>query len=170
MSKNPEKINTIEGELVEAVSKAGAPSKYSPEICHAIINVARQGGHMNAQMLAAGIRSKDTWYRWKDTYPEFKEATEYAEIISQAIYEDIGLRGIKGEIPGFNSSAWIMMMNNKYKSDYSRGTGGGTEVNITNNTVHLNDTQKIMKINHLLEKLKTSGANLVSSKKDEDDE
>lgn len=143
----------------ENIKRLGAPSKYSPELCEKIVEAAWQGAHIPGMMVAAGIKSKDTWYRWEKEYPEFKEAVEQAKLVSQAVYESIGYKGTTGQIKNFNATSWAMIMNNKFKDEYSRnGTGGHTE--ITLNTVNLSDSEKLHKITQKLEKLKSLGIDI----------
>jgi len=142
--------------------KRGPKPQFKPEYCGNIVEVAMEGGHIPAMMLSIGIRSKDTWYRWQREYPEFKEAVEWAEIVSQATYESLGLKGLKGEIPNFNSSTYALIMNNKFGLDYKRNPNGagGTEINITNNTLNLTSEQVQQKIAQKLEKLKSLGVDI----------
>jgi len=154
-------MKVVEGEIV----RPGPESKYSPEACDKIIKIAAQGGHIPAMCLAAGCRSKDTWYRWQDEHPEFKEAVEMAKLVSQAFYESIGLKGMLGEIKDFNSTIFAMVMNNKFREDYSRGTGNNTEVTINNNTLNLTSEQIKDRIAQTMEKLQSLGENIVSPAK-----
>jgi len=140
----------------------GPKPKFNTEYCDHIVSVASQGGHIPAMMVAIGIKSKDTWYRWQREYPEFKEAVEWAEIVSQAYLEKVGLQGMLGEIPNFNSTTYALIMNNKFGSEYKRNPNGnaGTEINITNNTLNLTSEQVQQKIAQKLEKLKSLGVDI----------
>ena len=140
----------------------GPKRQFQPDYCNAICEVAAEGGHIPAMMLRIGIRSKDTWYRWQREYPEFKEAVEWAEIISQAYLEKVGLKGMMGEIPGFNSTTYALIMNNKFGQEYKRNPNGSgsTEINITNNTMNLTSEQVQQKIAQKLEKLKSLGVDI----------
>lgn len=109
----------------------GRPRVYSPDMCAKIIEVAAAGGHIPAMCLAIGIRSKDTWYRWKEEYPEFREAVEYAELISQAYYEELLHKAGTGQVPGCNFNSIAMIMNNKFSTEYKRSANSAsTEINI----------------------------------------
>lgn len=156
MQQDVEVVHT--GEVV----KTGPKPKFEPRFCEDITEVAAAGGHIPAMMLKIGIKSKDTWYRWQREYPEFKEAVEFAEIISQAAHEEIGLKGMTGQIPNFNSTTYALIMNNKFGKDYKRNPNGsgGTEINITNNTMNLTSEQVQQKIAQKLEKLKSMGVDI----------
>ncbi len=145
---------TVNVELL--IKGVGAPSKYSPDCCTKILKIAEQGGHIPAMMREIGIKSKDTWYRWQKDYPEFRDAVEQAEIVSQAFYEEMGLRGTLGQIPNFNASTYALIMNNKFNKDYKRNPSA-TEVNITNNTLNLTTEQLDDKIAQAMEKVKSLG-------------
>lgn len=143
--------------------KSGAPSKYIPHYCNVIIEAASEGKHIPGMMLAIGIKSKDTWYRWQKEHPEFKEAVEWAEIVSQAYYESLGHEGMLGKIDGFNATTYAMVMNNKFGQDYKRNGTGGTEINITNNTLNLTPEQVTQRIAQKIEKLKSLGVDIEQS-------
>lgn len=137
----------------------GRPRIYDPSMCEKIIEVAAQGGHIPAMCLAIGVRSVDTWYRWKEEYPEFREATEYAALVSQAYHEAIGAKAIKGEIPNFNFNAYAIVMNNKFPGEYRRSANSAsTEINIgsINSIERLEDSVLNRKIQMLTDKLVSS--------------
>lgn len=143
------------------VPKVGAPTKYTPDACQAIINAAAEGEHIHGMMIAAGANSKTTYYAWQKEHAEFKEACEYAKVVSQAFWEKLGLFGTLGKIRGFNATSWLTTMNNKFSEDYSRtGTTQGGTTNINFNTVNLSDEQKITRIKSLMQKLAGSGINI----------
>lgn len=151
MSKTP-----LEGELLPA----GRPSTYKPEYCEKIIDAAAQGKHIAGMMMAINVKSKETWYEWKKKYPEFNSAVEFAtNVVSKAFYEEVGLRGMMGEIEKFNATTWATVMNNKFKDEYSRGpNGAGTEITI--NTVNYSSEEMTQKIAQKLEKMKSLGVDL----------
>lgn len=57
----------------------------------------------------------DTLYEWVKKNPEFSEAKKIAQAQSLGVWENIGLQGVKGMIPGFNVAAWIFNMKNRFK-------------------------------------------------------
>lgn len=137
------------------VLKAGAPSKYDPAMCDKVIATAAQGGHIAEMMLSIGIKSKDTWYRWQKEHPEFAEAVKDASTVSLAFHERNLLQGALGMIPGFNATAYAMIMNNKFKAEYSRSGSGGTEITVNN--LNLTDEQMLQKIQQKYKRLKSLG-------------
>lgn len=138
-------------------------------MCQTILEIAAQGGHIPAMCLAIGIRSRDTWYRWKEDYPEFKEATEYAELISQAYYEGLLLKAGTGQIQNVNFNSLAMIMNNKFSTEYKRSANSAnTEINIgsINSIERLDEAtldKKIAALTHKLSVLTPKGS-------DEEDE
>lgn len=148
--------------MIEVLPKSGPDSKYRPEYCQAIIDVAKEGGHISAMRLKIGGICKDTWYRWAEKYPEFKEAVQYADLVSRVFYEKLGLAGAMGQVKDFNATTYALIMNNKFKDEYSRGTGSNTEVTINNNTLNLTSEEIQQQIAQKLEKLQSLGVDLVN--------
>lgn len=142
----------LEGEII----RPERHTKYNPSMCQTIINVAEQGGHIPAMCVAIGIRSKDTFFRWRKLYPEFEEAYQAAVLISQKVYEEIGFAGMMGRIKGFNFNSFAMIMNNKFPDEYKRSaTGSNTEINVgsINSIEQLSSTELDKKIELLQKKL-----------------
>lgn len=138
-------------------------SKYTPDMCQTITEIASNGGHVSEMMIALGISSKETFYRWQQEYPEFKEAYNLSKLVSQAYYERLGLKGALGEIPNFNASTYALIMNNKFSDEYKRSGSGGSHTEITVNTLNLSPEQIESKIAQKIEKLKSLGVTLEGS-------
>lgn len=148
-------VEVIENPIKAILRNMGQPTKYTPDACIKIIEVAANGGHTAAMILAAGAKSRTTYYAWQEEYPEFKEAVELAKLVSQAYYEDPAV------IRSLPSTAWAIIVNNKFSHEYNRNIGTGTSnTNINFNTVNLSETQKLDRIKGLLEKLNTAGKDL----------
>lgn len=145
----------IEGEVIK---KRGAPRKYTPEMCDVIVKIGEEGGGIAKMCQAIGIGSYETFYRWLDDYPEFRDAYNKAKLGSLAFYEDILLAGGLGRIKGFNFNSIAMIMNNKFPDFYKRGagTGANTEINIgsINSIENLSTEDLDKKIESLQKKLK----------------
>lgn len=122
------KDNPIEGEHLSHKKEW----KYHPDMCPKIIEVAKDGGHVAQMCLELNIKSRDTFYRWVDEFPEFKEAYETSKLYSQAFYENLLLAGACGRVKNYNFSSLAMILNNKFPDDYKRSATGstGTEINI----------------------------------------
>lgn len=131
-------------------------TKYRPEMCEKIKEIAADGGHVASMCAELEIKSRDTFYRWLRKYPEFKEAYNESRMLSQAFYENILLAGACGRIKNYNFSSIAMIMNNKFPEDYKRSANGSnTEINIGSiNSIDNLDTKALdSKIQRLQEKL-----------------
>lgn len=146
----------IPSELQIAPRTPGRPSLYNPSMCEIVIKVAMQGGFHAAMQLACGI-GKTQFYEWKNNIPEFKEAVDFADTISLAKQEEILTKLATGEYKG-NVNAVLAVLNNKWKTDYSRSaTSESTEITINNNTLNLTSEQVNEKIAQKLEKFRSLG-------------
>lgn len=138
-----------------SLEPVGRNTKYDSSMCDLVKAIARSGGFHAAMIMACGI-SKKTFYKWQDDYEEFKEAVEEADTISLAFQEKCLVEGMLGNIKNYNFSANAMILNNKYKTLYTKsGDGPTTEINI--NTINLTQEQIDDKIAQKLEKLGAAG-------------
>lgn len=97
----------------------GRPSKYDPETMLSIIeSMGYEGESITALAVALNI-SKDTLYRWVKEHAAFSDAVKAFRARSQLFWEDIGLRGATGQIKGFNATAFIFQMKNRFADDYA---------------------------------------------------
>jgi hypothetical protein len=142
--------------------KRGPESKYTPSMCQTLTEIASRGGHVAEMMINLGISSKETFYRWQNENPEFKEAYALSKLVSQAYFERVGLHGALGEIPNFNATTYALIMNNKFPDEYKR-SGSGSHTEITVNTLNLSPEQIESKIAQKLEKLKSLGVTIEGS-------
>ena len=151
MPRKKKQVEPIEGVLIEKRKT----TKYEPWMCDELLKVAEEGGHVAQMCRAIGIRSKDTFYRWLDEYPEFKEAYAESKLISQSFYEQVLLMGGMGRIKNYNFQSIITILNNKFPTDYKRTTSSGTEINIGSiNSIEALDSKTLdEKINALQKKL-----------------
>ena len=150
----------IEGEVLPA--KKIINSKYQDWMPEKIVEVAEQGGHVAEMCRAIGVRSRDTFYRWLDEFPEFREAYEESKLVSQAFYENLLLAGACGRIKNFNFNSIAMILNNKFSDEYKRSANGSnTEINIGSiNSIEKLDSKaldaKIEALQHKLQILNPS--------------
>jgi hypothetical protein len=100
--------------------KKNANCKYELWMDDAMIQVAAEGGSKADMCLALGLRSKSTIDNWCKADPQFKEAYEYAKLVSQAWWEKVGRDGTTGDIDKFNQPAWATNVNNKFSDDFKR--------------------------------------------------
>ena len=93
-------------------------SKYDPKHCETAVKVLSGGKSLAAVCVAIGC-ARSTLYEWRNTYPEFKKALDLGLQQSQAVLEDLGMRGMEGEIKSFAGSPWIFTMKNRFREDYA---------------------------------------------------
>ena len=93
--------------------KTGRPVKYDPDYHpFLLIGLFKDGNDIEVFCYAAEIH-RAQFHRWIKTYPDFKEAYEYAK--------DMALRWwkVKAHIglddPSFNNTLWSMMMRNRFR-------------------------------------------------------
>lgn len=109
---------------------SGRGDTFEPWMCEKIKDIAGTPGGCVAKMcLAIGVRSRDTFYRWLNLYPEFKEAYEEARLIRLSKLEELLDGMATGQVKG-DFKAVAMSLNNQFREDYSRSGTGGTEITI----------------------------------------
>jgi len=92
--------------------------KYDPSLCSKAVELFKQGKSITAVAVSLGI-VRDTYYRWKEEYPEFGQACAMGEQLSQAYWESRGEEGIFGEIDKFAGSSWQFTMKSRFRDCYS---------------------------------------------------
>ena len=94
--------------------KRGQPSLYKPEYCSQLI--AHMASGLSFESFAAVIKvNQDTIHEWAKVHPDFSEAKKEAWGQNMLFWERIGLTGMIGKVPGFNSTLWIFNMKNRFK-------------------------------------------------------
>ena len=111
------------------MAKVGRPSKYDPEMCQQVIDAMGKGLSKEAAAAECGI-SHDTFFRWIKEKPEFSDAVKEGEHLSRLFWEKAGLKGMVGQIPGFNATTWIFNMKNRHgwKDKTETQVSGGLEI------------------------------------------
>ena len=59
------------------MAKRGAKTKYTPELQAKLCEILSSGNYIEAACAYVGI-SKDTFYDWKEKFPQFSDAVEKA--------------------------------------------------------------------------------------------
>lgn len=91
----------------------GAPTKYKEEYCEALVKHMSKG--LSFESFAATINvNRDTLYEWCKQHEKFSDAKKRGRDHSLLLWEQIGLGGTTGKVPGFNVTAWIFNMKNKH--------------------------------------------------------
>lgn len=97
--------------------KRGRPTKYLPEYCDLVLELGEQG-KSKAQMARTIGVTRETLDEWAKRYPEFSDAIKGALELSLAWWEDAGQQGMFLGAKGFNSTAYIFQVKNRFKADY----------------------------------------------------
>jgi transposase-like protein len=87
-------------------------SKYKPEYCEKILELAEDGKSIIQICVELGIH-KDTYHQWVKDHSDFAKAAIEAKHISQRWWEQIGQECASGARKG-DSKIWSMMMKNKF--------------------------------------------------------
>jgi hypothetical protein len=93
------------------------PTDYDPAFCDRVIELGREGAS-KAEMAAELECARSTFALWEDAHPEFSEAVKDAVAYSQAWWEKQGRNATFGKIEGFNATAFIFNMKNRFPTDW----------------------------------------------------
>ena len=96
------------------MAKVGRPTKYRKEMCKKLVDFMAKGFSKEATAAHLDI-SKETLYDWGKNIPEFSDAIRKGELKSLLFWENIGMDGMTGQIPGFGPSIWVFNMKNRHK-------------------------------------------------------
>ena len=104
--------------LLDLNSKqVGRPTKYTPAMCVTVIELGREGASKTEIAAELGISRQNAFYAWQEKYTEFRDAVKEAEFLAQAWWEKKG-REATFNSKGFNSTAYIFQMKNRFPIDY----------------------------------------------------
>ena len=87
------------------------PTKYDPEMMHAVISLMREGASVQEVAAMLGI-CRSSLYNWKRQYPEFLDTIKRGETYSQAWWERQGRLNLWN--PQFNYRHWFRQMCNRF--------------------------------------------------------
>lgn len=111
--------------------RLGRPTKYTPEMCDAVIALGEDGAGKAEMAKAIGI-DRDTFKEWCKTNPIFSAAVKKAVDASQAWWEEQGRRRTFDAGPMFSATSYIFQMKNRFPDDWrdvsrqeQTGAGGG---------------------------------------------
>jgi len=96
----------------------GTPNKYKKEYAKKAADILAVGKSKAAVCAALDI-SRRTFYDWCAAHSEFNDAIDIAIQKCQAVWEEIGENGIKGNYERFGAAPWIFTMKNRFRDDYS---------------------------------------------------
>lgn len=93
----------------------GKMIKYLPKYCDEVIELGKEGKSTTYMIGALGI-SKDTFYNWRDKFPEFDEAVKMAQLFSQQWWEDLGQAGTITK--AIDATLWNRNMAVRFKDEW----------------------------------------------------
>jgi len=107
----------------------GRPSKYKPEFCERVIELAKDGCGW-ADYAAEFEVDRASLFRWADEHEEFRTALSRAKVLEQQWWERAGRQGMMAE--RFNALVWKTSVQARFRDDYTErtqtevsGRGGG---------------------------------------------
>jgi hypothetical protein len=74
----------------------------------------KNGHHMDTFGAVVGA-SRSTVYKWLEEHEEFSDTQNRFLVDAQFFWEKMGMAGAAGKIKGFNVTAWIFIMKNRFK-------------------------------------------------------
>lgn len=137
----------------------GRPSKYKPEFCERVLEMAAEGMSMAEYAAEFGI-DRTTLFDWRDRHPEFSTALARAKILEQSWWECQARLNVKNK--DFNANLWYRCAASRFRDDYTErksteltGPGGGA-VQVESRTLDINNLshEEMIALRNLTLKLK----------------
>jgi hypothetical protein len=94
----------------------GRPSKYKPEFCDAVLEMAREGKGW-ANYAAAFEIDRPTLYDWAAAHEDFSTALTRAKVLEQQWWEDQARENLRSR--EFNANLWIKSASARFRDDYT---------------------------------------------------
>jgi transposase len=91
----------------------GRPTDFKEEYCDMLIEHMSNGYSLKSFGGLIGVCEK-TLHNWKKDYPQFLQSLNIATGKNAMFWEDLGIRGVRGQIEGFSASTWIFNMKNRH--------------------------------------------------------
>lgn len=104
------------GKEVKQKRPVGRPSKYKPEYCEAVIEMAKQGKGW-ANYAATFEIDRATLYDWAAAHEEFSTALTRAKVLEQQWWEDQARENLRSR--EFNANLWIKSAQARFREDYT---------------------------------------------------
>lgn len=100
-------------EAKKKYEKPGQPTKYKDEHCQLVIELMSEGAS-KAEVCLELKCSFQTFLTWQEVHPEFLEAVKRGLHLSKGMWEKMGRKAAFGQVEGFNATAWIFNMKNRF--------------------------------------------------------
>lgn len=95
----------------------GRPSHFKPEYCESLVKSMAKGKTINSWLVENKVHLQ-TYRRWLERFPEFREAKDLGIMASLAYWESVGEKGCEGKISNFNASTYKFLMKNRFPLVY----------------------------------------------------
>ena len=94
-------------------NKGGRPTHYKEEYCERLIELMSDGAS-KAEVCLEFNCSFQTFIDWQKKYPQFLESVKRGLHLSKGKWEQMGRKAAFGQVEGFNATAWIFNMKNRF--------------------------------------------------------
>lgn len=101
---------------IEKKRPVGRPTKYKPEYCERVIELAKEGAGW-AEYAAEFEIDRTTLYDWAASHEEFSTALMRAKVHEQVWWEREGRLNLKSK--EFNANLWIKSAQARFREDYT---------------------------------------------------
>lgn len=101
----------------------GRPSKYDPKYCQLAIELGKKGKSTESIGATIGVGTA-TMYRWREEFPDFREALELAKEYELDWWEEIAQSHMieEKDAPKLNASIWSRSMAARFPKKYREST------------------------------------------------
>ena len=112
------------------LTMTGRPTDFKQEFCEMLVDHMNEGLSYESFAGLVGV-CRATIYNWEKIHPEFLDAKKRGHAKMTLTLERIGMKGMMGEIKGFNASTFIFTAKNKIAwSDVSHIDQTNTNIQI----------------------------------------
>lgn len=103
-------------EAAKVKRPVGRPSKYKPEYCERVIELAKEGAGW-AEYAAEFEVDRPTLYDWAAAHEDFSTALTRAKVLEQAWFEREGRLNLRNR--EFNANLWGKSVSARFRDDYT---------------------------------------------------
>jgi len=121
--------------------KTNGGTRYHPGICDQVIAFLKRGYSKEVIAAHLGINRK-TFGRWEKEHPALQEAVAEGLLYSQLWWETLGIKAASGKVKGFNASAWVFNMKNRFGWKDKQEISGDEDRPISVRVVKFSDMQQ----------------------------
>ena len=86
---------------------------YTKQVPEMVLAFLKKGYSRDVISAHLGI-TRNTLFKWEKEHPALAQAIEDGTVHSQLFWETLGIRAVQGRIKGFNATAWIFNMKNRF--------------------------------------------------------